>query len=128
MIGYFHVWFGVKNRRAALGDEVRDFAKRAITDIAGRGDIRLLAIETALDHTHLLLGPVDGERLPVVMHQLKGASARLVLDAYPELRLDIGANAFWQKGYGYRLIPRDQLPAVTNYIRTQGTRPLRHNS
>jgi REP element-mobilizing transposase RayT len=60
------------------------------------------------------------------MHDLKGASARRVFLDFPELRLDMGSNSFWQRGYGYRLVPGDQVETVLRYIRTQSERPLRH--
>jgi REP element-mobilizing transposase RayT len=57
---------------------------------------------------------------------LKGVSAREVFENEPELRLSMGALAFWQKSFGRRPVPEDQLEAVRKYIRTQHDRPLRH--
>ena len=37
----------------------------------------------------------------------------------------MGSNSFWQKSYGARLVPPEQLQAVRGYIRTQSERPLR---
>jgi REP element-mobilizing transposase RayT len=60
------------------------------------------------------------------MHDLKGASARAVYLKYPELRLDMQSNSFWQKSYAQRLVWPNQIGTVRHYIRTQDQRPLRH--
>jgi REP element-mobilizing transposase RayT len=65
--------------------------------------------------------------LPDVMHLLKGASSRAVTLAYPEMRAAMG-KSFWQKKYGWRPVPEDQLDIVRRYIRTQDQRPPRHNA
>ena len=61
------------------------------------------------------------------MMLLKGISAREVLLKEPELRLSLRSLVFWQKGFGRKPVPEDQLETVRRYIRTQLDRPLRHN-
>jgi REP element-mobilizing transposase RayT len=61
------------------------------------------------------------------MHLLKGSSSRTVTLKYPELRAEMG-KSFWQKSFGHRLVPEDQLEAVRRYIETQDDRPARHNT
>ena len=84
------------------------------------------ALEAVEDHVHLLLDLQGNQSLSVVMHDLKGASAREVLRLFPDLRIDLAASSLWQKGYGWRLVPEGQTEAVRRYIETQETRPLRH--
>ena len=62
-----------------------------------------------------------------VMHLLKGSFSRAVTLKYAELRAEMG-KAFWQKKYGARPVPEDQLETVREYIRTQDLRPARHKS
>jgi REP element-mobilizing transposase RayT len=68
----------------------------------------------------------ESMRIASAMHRLKGASARDVFLRYPDLRMDMGSNSFWQEGYGYRLVPPEQVEVVRRYIRTQPERPARH--
>jgi putative transposase len=79
------------------------------------------------DHAHLLVALTGTQTLPSAMHQLKGASARFIFLKYPELKLDMGHDSFWQKGYGFRRLDPSEVSGVPRYIRTQGARPLRHN-
>ena len=126
MQGLFHVWFSVKHRRDALWDEVRDYVKTSIRRSALRAGVELVEIEAISDHVHILVRLHREQTLASAIHRLKGASAREILLKYPELKLDIGHQSLWQRGYGWRRIDEAELFKVRNYIRTQELRPLRH--
>jgi len=79
-----------------------------------------------VDHVHLLVEAVDAADLSRVMHVLKGASARYLLEAIPDIRIDAGTNHFWQKRYGAKLVEPAALARVRNYIRTQKERPEKY--
>ena len=126
MDGLYHAWFSTKGRKQALEGELGDDVRQLLTETAQRADIRLLEIEMAADHVHLLVALSGAQTLSSAMHQMKGATSRHILLKYPELRSHLGHNAFWQKGYGWRKIDPTEAPAVRHYIRTQRTRALRH--
>lgn len=127
MEGLYHVWFSTKGREPVLEDETGDEIKRLLVETARRTRIRLLEVEVVADHAHLLVAVTGTQTLPSVMHQLKGASAHHIFLKHPDLRFDLGSNAFWQKGYGWRKVAPDEVLAVRRYIRTQRDRPPRHN-
>jgi hypothetical protein len=83
-------------------------SKRLLVETARQTGIRLLEFE-----------------LVSVMHRLRGASARFIFLKVPELKVDLGRNSFWRKGYGSRRISPGEVPAIRQYIRTQRSRPLR---
>ena len=74
----------------------------------------------------MLLRAVDEPDLSRKMMFLKGISAREIFIREPELRLSMRTLVFWQKSFGRREVPEDQLETVRHYIRTQLERPLRH--
>jgi putative transposase len=123
---FYHVWFSTKGRKPALVEDIDQMVRSSFADVAARTGVEIVEIETALDHIHLLVALNADQTLPAVMHDLKGTAARAVFKAYPELRLDMGSNSFWQKSYGARLVPAEQLESVRRYIKTQSERPLRH--
>jgi putative transposase len=123
---YVHVWFSTKWRRPVLAGEIRDFILATFASIALDKGVTILEAEAIEDHVHLLVGVPPDQRLAVIMHDLKGATARAVYLKYPELRLDMGSNSFWQKSYGSRIVWPNQIATVRRYIRTQDQRPLRH--
>ncbi len=107
---WFHVWFSTKGRKAVLGADIRDLTLQSFAAIAREHGINLVESAAEEDHAHLLLEVREGQTLPSVMHQLKGSSARRILTAFPELRWDM--RTFWQKSYGFRAVPEEQLPTV----------------
>jgi len=93
--------------------------------IALEANIDLIESEAQFDHVHLLLHVTQDQSLSEVMRRLKGGASREVFLNSPELRDDFG-RYFWQRGYGFRLVPEDQIDTVRHYIQTQEDRPLRH--
>jgi REP-associated tyrosine transposase len=123
---YFHVWFSTKWRRPVLAGEIRDFILAMLASIAADKGITILEAEAIEDHVHLLVCVKQQQRLPAIMHDLKGATARAVFLRYPELRFEMETGSFWQKSYGSRLVWPNQIGTIRRYIRTQDQRPLRH--
>ena len=125
MCAYYHVWFGTKGRKEALQGDIGAEVRRLLVETARRAGIRLLALTLVFEHCHVLLALADDQTLPSAMQQLKGATSRYIFLKFPALKLDMGSNAFWQKGYGRREVPEEGLPRVRHYIRTQLARPVR---
>jgi putative transposase len=119
---YFHVWFSTKRRKWPLQGGVRDAAVELLKETATEKGIKLLEVEAAVDHVHLLLDLRDKGQLPIAMMNLKGVSARRLFETFPELKLDAHTNSFWQEGYGSELVAPAAVPAVRRYIRTQWDR------
>jgi putative transposase len=122
----FHVWFSTKGRRPVLVDEIRESVLSLIQENAAKAGARVVEAEAIEDHVHLLLELSAEQSLAGVMHQIKGASARVLLRTYPGLALDMNSESFWQKSYGARPVPSEQIEVVRTYIITQSDRPLRH--
>ena len=124
----YHVWFSTKGRKVAFDGELRTEMNRILVGIARDKGIRLVEIELVADHAHMLVEVDKRQNLSDVMKQLKGASARYIFLKYPELKIDMKSDSFWQKGFGQRWVPRDQIDVVRGYIRTQAERPYRRAS
>ncbi len=122
----FHVWFSTKARRPVLVDEIRFFVLETMKEVAAGNGTCILEMQAIEDHVHLLLALRPDQKLATVMHDIKGATARAVFLRYPDLPLDMKSNSLWQKSYGARPVPDDQIETVKQYIRTQEDRPLRH--
>ena len=126
MEGYYHVWFSTKERKPSLEGDVGESVKRLLVEIARSSKLDLVEAETNVDHAHLLIRLNDSQTLSRAMHQLKGASSRYIFLEYPELHIDLGTDAFWQKSFGWRKVEPVEVPAVRIYIRTQQQRSHRH--
>ncbi len=113
----FHVWFSPRRRKAALQGDIATAARDLLLAIARERGIEMLECQPTLDHVHLLM------RLPPLMsvaqalQLLKGASARRLFQEFQGLKLDLGHDHFWQRGYGYRFVHPSAIPAIRKYIR-----------
>ena len=118
----YHVWFATKRRKWLLQGDVGEATKESIRAVAKEKSISLLECEVIVDHVHLLVSAEDRTRLSKAMNLLKGVTSRLILQRFPELRLDAGAGAFWQHRYAAKPIPEPAVATVGGYIRTQWDR------
>ena len=117
LAGVYYVWFSPRRRKAALQGPIDTTVREAIHRIAAEHAIELLEMETRWDHVHLLLRLPPQLTLARAMQYLKGISAHTVFLAFPELKLDLGHEHLWQRGYGYRRIDRAAIRRVAEYIR-----------
>ncbi len=122
----YHVWFATRRRKWLLLGAVEERIKALLTDIAAQNRIELLALETMVDHVHLLIRLSEGQSLSGCMHRLKGASARRILQEVPDLKLDAHTEHFWQKRFGSKRISPGRVEAVHRYIATQKERPEKY--
>ena len=113
---YFHVWFATKYRKWLLQGDVLDEARRLLREIASAKGIELLECEAIVDHVHLLLDLSDKAQLPNAMMNLKGVSARRLFERFPELKLDVQTNNFWQIGYGSKIVAPNAVSTTKRYI------------
>ena len=118
----YHVWFGTKRRKWLLEGDLDDLVKDLVFEVAREKGIDLLECETAVDHMHVLLQATDRSDLSRAMNYIKGLSAYRLFKTIPELKFDIGMDNFWQRRYGYKIVPEGGRHGVSQYIRTQKER------
>lgn len=119
---FYHVWFATKRRKWLLLGEVGEAVRELIIQIADEKEIEVVACDSMVDHVHLLLRASNRTELSRAMNALKGATARLLFERFPGLRMDARTSRLWQHRYGVRVVPDDAKEAVKKYIITQGDR------
>lgn len=118
----YHVWFATKERRWLLDGDVEDTVKELVGCVAREKGIDLIEFETCIDHMHVLLRTADRAGLSRAMNYIKGLSSKRLFEQMPELKLDIEMNNFWQRRYGWKVVPEGARDTVAEYIRTQKDR------
>jgi len=119
----YHVWFSSRQRKWLLQGDVEEAIQSLLMKVAKDKGIKVLALGMMADHVHLLLELGQEQDLGKAVNLLKGVTARQVFQQFPDLRMDAGVEHFWQKRYGYKLVPRGAVESVVNYINSQRDRP-----
>ncbi|MBI4321658.1 MAG: IS200/IS605 family transposase [Chloroflexi bacterium] len=119
---YGHVTFHPYQRSEALWEEVEDYFYELAADVATRLGFEIIEMVAMPDHVHLLLCMPPWLKVVDVIGQIKGYSARRILQGYPELRGDMKSPGFWAAGYHFVRHTEASLPKVLRYIETQKAR------
>jgi len=116
---YWHVTFHPYRRSAALWDEVESYFYELLEDVARRMGFEVVRVVAMPEHVHLLLEKPPWLDLRKVVAQVKGYTARRILERYPDLRVDMRSSGFWAPGNHYVRHTAASLPAVLAYISGQ---------
>jgi len=116
---YVHVVFAVKNRSAVIRADWEERLHKYITGIVKNNGHKMLAINSATDHTHMLIGLNPKQAISDIMRLVKGDSSEFI----NKEKLTIG-KFHWQGGYGAFTNSHSQLTDVIRYISNQKQRHL----
>ena len=117
---YYHVVFTVtRGKPVFLNDEIDAAFKALVRQIAREKDWNLIELETMPNHVHLLLEKAPWQDLRSIMHEVKGITARRLLQRFEWLRGDLDSHGLWTRGYHYVRHTDASLATVQIYIRNQ---------
>ena len=125
---HYHLVFPVKYRKGLLDTEIEAALIRITREITAGygGDIEFEEMGADLDHIHLLCsahpkyGPGDLVRI------YKSITARELFRAFPSLKKHLWGGEFWSDGYYVATVgERNNWETVANYVKNQGTQPVK---
>lgn len=97
---HVHVVWSTKYRYAILRGEVQLRCRDLIRQVCDSMDVRILKGVVSKDHVHLHLSYPPKVSVSDLVRRLKGRTARLLLDEFPELRRRYWGQHLWGIGYG----------------------------
>ncbi len=111
---YIHLVFAVKYREALIKPDWEERLHKYITGIIQNNGHKLLAINSATDHTHVFIGLNPKQSISDLMRLVKGDSSEFIN------KEKLTARKFqWQEGYGAFSNSRSQIDGVVKYIVNQ---------
>ncbi|MBI4318479.1 MAG: IS200/IS605 family transposase [Chloroflexi bacterium] len=119
---FWHVTFHPYHRSEALWEEVEAYFYELAAEVAARLGFQIVRMVAMPDHVHLLLCVPPWLKVVDAIGQIKGYTARRILQRYPELRCDMKSPGFWAAGYHFVRHSDASLPKVLRYIETQKAR------
>ena len=100
-------------------DSVADELKVILQDIADQNGLEIVSMEVMPDHVHLLLGATPQHAIPDFVKALKGASARRMFAAFPELKEKLWGGHLWNPSYCILTVSENTRQQVQQYIESQ---------
>ena len=115
----YHLIWTMKYRHQVLMDSVADELKVILQDIADQNGLEIVSMEVMPDHVHLLLGATPQHAIPDFVKALKGASARRMFAAFPELKEKLWGGHLWNPSYCILTVSENTRQQVQQYIESQ---------
>jgi putative transposase len=118
----YHLVWCVKYRRKVLVDSVADSLKAHVTRLLKEADCPLVAVETDLDHIHVVFRTRPTHQLSKLVNSLKGVTARRLVQEFPEVNAACGRGHLWSPSYFVVSVGGAPLEVIKRYVETQGER------
>jgi putative transposase len=115
----YHLIWCVKYRRKVLVDAVSDTLKIILKDIAEQNGLKIVALEVMPDHVHMLLSATPQHFIPNFVKALKGASARRLFMAHPELKKALWGGHAWNPSYFVATVSENTRAQIRQYVEEQ---------
>jgi len=117
----YHLVQCVKYRKKVLDfPEIIDELKQRTKKIAESYDIMITAIETDLDHLHVLFTARPQTNLIKFINNWKSATSKVLRNKFPQIKTKLWDNVFWSKSYCLITIGQVTLDQVKKYVENQG--------
>jgi REP element-mobilizing transposase RayT len=118
---YIQVVFAVLGRECLIRKEFKAELNKYITGIIRNESQKLLAIDGADDHLHILIGLKPDIALSDLVRDIKTNSSKFI-NQHKWVR----GKFYWQEGFGAFSYSHSQLTSVINYIQNQEKHHARH--
>lgn len=117
----YHLVWVTKHRRQVLVNEVADGLKDILRDIATQNGLEIVTMEVMPDHVHLLLSATPQQAIPDFVKALKGASARRMFSAFPQLKQKLSGDNLWNPSYCVLTASEHTRTKIQQYIESQSS-------
>lgn len=117
-IAYHLVWC-VKYRRSVLTTQIGDRVKDIVSEIAVEKGCQILAIETDVDHVHVLVRVKPTHQLSKLMQLFKGRTARIIFQEFPALKNRLWGGHLWSPSYYAATVGGAPLETIKKYVESQ---------
>jgi|SRR5690606_41183397 len=97
---HVHIVWGTKYRYSVLKGEVQLRCRDLLRQTCDSLDVKILKGVVSKDHIHLHLSYPPKLSVSDLVRRLKGRSAKILLEEFPELKRKYYGGHFWGIGYG----------------------------
>jgi REP-associated tyrosine transposase len=118
----YHLIWCVKYRRSVFTREIGDRLKEILTNLITESGCILIAIETEVDHIHIVMRTKPTHQLSKLINSFKCVSARKLFQEYPTLKNRLWKGDLWSPSYFAVSVGGAPLEVIKRYVETQRER------
>ncbi len=119
----YHLVQCIKYRKKVLTfPEIIDELKQRTKKISSSYGIKITAIETDLDHIHILFNAKPQTDLIKFINNWKSATSKVLRNKFPQIKTKLWKDVFWSKSYCLITVGQVTLDQVKKYVENQGVR------
>jgi putative transposase len=115
----YHLVWCVKYRRTVLTRQIGDRLKEMVTEILKERDCPLIAVETEVDHIHVVFRCKPSDSLSEIVNRLKGATAYKLFREFPALPSRLWKGYLWSPSYFVVTVGGAPLEVIRAYVESQ---------
>lgn len=115
----YHIVWCTKYRHKILKDEIEEYFKKLLYEIADSNGFEIEVMETDEDHIHLLINCKPQHYIPSIIKALKGNSARAMFKKFPKLKNKLWGGHLWNSSYFVATVSDNTREQIKNYIKNQ---------
>jgi putative transposase len=114
----YHIVFIPKYRRKNLYGKVKKDVQEILKTLCAYKKVEIIEGAVCTDHVHLCVSIPPKISISDFMGYLKGKSALMIFDKYPEMGSKFN-RSFWARGYYVATVGDITEEAIKNYIKEQ---------
>lgn len=118
----YHLVWCVKYRRKVLVDAVADSLKAHVARLLKEADCPPVAVETDLDHIHVVFRTKPTHQISKLFNSVKGVTAWRLFQEFPEVKARLWRGHLWSPSYFVVSVGGAPLDVNKRYVETQGER------
>ena len=115
----YHLVWCVKYRRKVLTNEIGDRLKQIVSTLLVDAECSVIAVETDVDHLHIVFRAKPTHQLSKIINSLKGVSARRLFQEFPEIKTRLWNGNLWSPSYFLVTCGGAPLEVIKRYVETQ---------
>ena len=115
----YHFVFCPKRRRKVLVGKLKDRLNELLEQKASELNWNIISMEIMPDHVHMFMGATPQASPSQIMHRLKGYTARILRQEFPEL---MKMPSLWTRSFFVSTAGNVSSKKIQHYIKTQRTR------
>jgi len=103
-------------------NDIEKTLKELLIEISNENNIKIIEMETDLDHIHILIECSPQHFIPNILKIFKGISARKLFLKHPEIKNKLWNGHLWNPSYFVATVSENTEEQIKRYIQTQKER------